>query len=304
MTPPLAVFSDAIARLVASAAPMLAAIRIGPNRHLTGLLRGNGTIVTTDQALPALDSFTVVLSNRALSCARQGPRDPGSNLASLHLATSMPSLALEVEIVPAGSLAIVVGADADASPTVRLTVVHRFIRTADGPAPVLDLPTAGFEPGGAVLDATGRLIGLAALGPNGEAMAVPGAAIARLLTPNQAAAALLLPLEPATNQHGRRGWLGVTLQPITVPDLLLARAGQASGRMVVSINKGGPADMASMRVGDVLLSLNGTSASGPQTLRTFLGAERVGTSVEVRLLRDGNLVTTHLTVAAQRESVR
>jgi S1-C subfamily serine protease len=57
--------------------------------------------------------------------------------------------------------------------------------------------------------------------------------------------------------------------------------------------------MAGMRIGDVLLALNGTSASGPQALRAFLGGDKVGTSVEVKLLRDGNVVTTHLTVAAQ-----
>jgi S1-C subfamily serine protease len=57
--------------------------------------------------------------------------------------------------------------------------------------------------------------------------------------------------------------------------------------------------MAGMRVGDVLLALNGTSTSGPQALRAFLGSDRIGTTVEVKLLRDGNVVTTNLTVAVQ-----
>jgi serine protease Do/serine protease DegQ len=93
--------------------------------------------------------------------------------------------------------------------------------------------------------------------------------------------------------------LGVALQPITVPDALVARAGQASGRMVVSITKGGPAEMAGLRVGDVLLALNGTSASGPHALRAFLGSERIGSTVEVKSLRDGTVMTTRLTIAVQ-----
>ena len=54
-----------------------------------------------------------------------------------------------------------------------------------------------------------------------------------------------------------------------------------------------------MKVGDVLLALDGTSTSGPQSLRAFLGGDLVGTTVEVKLLREGNVVTTHLTVADQ-----
>ncbi len=89
------------------------------------------------------------------------------------------------------------------------------------------------------------------------------------------------------------------MQPITVPDQLAGRAGQTSGRMVVSITKGGPAEVAGMRVGDVLLALNGTSTSGPHALRAFLEGDRIGTTVDVRLLRDGSVLTTSLTIAAQ-----
>jgi S1-C subfamily serine protease len=69
--------------------------------------------------------------------------------------------------------------------------------------------------------------------------------------------------------------------------------------MVVSITKGGPAELAGLRVGDVLLALNGTSASGPQALRAFLGPERIGSTVEVKVLRDGNVLTAHMTIAVQ-----
>ena len=59
----LAAFSTSVSRLVATAAPLLSAIRVGPNRHVTGLICQGDTIVTTDQALPIMDSYTVVLSN-------------------------------------------------------------------------------------------------------------------------------------------------------------------------------------------------------------------------------------------------
>ena len=259
-------------------------------------------IVTIDQALHALDNYTVVLPNRSLSAARPRARDPNANLAVLRFDTPWPVANPEIATTSVGSLVILLGADADASPTARLTVVHRFTRTADGLAPVLDIPSDAVQQGSLVLDAGGRLIGLATIGPNGEPMAVPSALIGRMPMPAQTPEATDYARQPTFQPppaSNRPGWLGVALQPIKVPDQLMALTGQSSGRMVVSITKGGPAAIAGVRVGDVLLSLNGTSASGPQALRAFLGTERVGTAVEVKLLRDGNVVTTHLTVAVQ-----
>ena len=48
-------------RQVAAAAPMLAAIRVGPNRHISGILWQQDLVITSDQALPAQDSYTLVL---------------------------------------------------------------------------------------------------------------------------------------------------------------------------------------------------------------------------------------------------
>jgi serine protease Do len=80
---------------------------------------------------------------------------------------------------------------------------------------------------------------------------------------------------------------------------LVPRAGQASGRLVVGITVGGPAEQAGLRVGDVLLSLDGHTTSGPNALRAFLEGSRIGNQIEVRILRDGNVATARLTVGEQ-----
>ncbi len=262
MTQALAALSASIEQLVVSAAPLLAAIRTSPNHHVTGLVCQRDVIITPDQALPLLDSYTVVLPNRPLVAARPGPRDPRANLAMLHLDSPCPLLNPEIATAAVGSLVVVLGADADASPTVRLTTVHRFVRTADGPIPVLDLTSDGLVQGSLVLDPSARLVGLVALGPNQEVMVIPSANVSRMLIPDQHARTS----PPAAVRQvpaNRRGWLGVALQPIVVPNQLVAWTGQTSGRMVVNVTKGGPAEVAGMRVGDVLLALDDTSASGP-----------------------------------------
>jgi S1-C subfamily serine protease len=301
MTFPLSALSDAISRLIGLGAPLLTAIRIGPNRHITGLLGPGGAIVTTDQALPASDAYTVVLSDRSLVPAQPGFRDTPSNLATLLLETEIAVSLPGIAAASLGDAVVVLGADADASPTVRLTVVHRFLRTADGLAAVLDLAAGALDPGSPVLNAEGHLLGQATPGPNGELIVIPGAAIARILHEGGGTALRPghAPTTPLGRPHSRRGWLGMALQPIIVPDQLVPRAGQSSGRMVVNITTGGPADRAGMRVGDVLLSLNGGALKGQHGLRTFLAEEPIGSAVEVKLLRDGNLMTAHLVVAAQ-----
>ncbi len=174
-------------------------------------------------------------------------------------------------------------------------MIHRLVRSEDGPAPVLDLTAEQVDQGGIVLDPEGRLLGLMDLGPSGEALIIPSAALQRILSPGQQDIAR--PAAPlAHNPSFCRGWFGVALQPIMVPDELVERTGHKSGRMVVRIIEGGPAERGGLQVGDVLLALNGISTSGPHTLRTFLDADRIGSIVEVKLLRDGAVLTTHLQV--------
>lgn len=311
----LADFSAAVANLVASAAPLVSAVRIGPNRHVTGLHWRNDTIMTVDQALPAQDSYSVILASGSLVAGRSGPRDPAANLALLRLEipVNAPRIVPAAE-TPVGAIILLVAAAPDGSPTARLGMIHALARTPGAIGPVLDVTAAETETGGVVLDTAGRVLGMAAPTVTGQIGLIPHATISRLAEPNGTWTAAPSPA-PGVPNHGspvgaaapiaaqingaRRGWLGVALQPITVPEPLVPRAGQTSGRMVVNITHGGPADEAGLRVGDVLLALNGQSTSGAHTARAFLGADRIGTQVEVKLLRDGSVLTTFLTVAGQ-----
>lgn len=154
----------------------------------------------------------------------------------------------------------------------------------------LDLPPNTTDDGGPVLDASGALLGMCASSATGQALVVPHAAIAAVLPPAMAVA------------RGRRGWLGLSLQPIAVPDSMRPIAQQDAGRMVVNLATNGPAEQAGIRAGDILLSLDGQSINAPRTLRTFLSPDRIGRFVEVKLLREGTLETLRLAVSVQPEA--
>ena len=85
VTNALAQLSNAIAGQVAAAAPVLAAIRIGPNRHISGIIWQPDLVITSDQALPAQDNYTLVLPGGVLTAARPARRDSASNIATLRL---------------------------------------------------------------------------------------------------------------------------------------------------------------------------------------------------------------------------
>ena len=339
MTSVLPELSETITALCAAAAPLLAAIRVGPGQHITGIVWGSDLVVTTVQALPPHDSYTLVLSSGMLAAARPFLRDSARNVAALRLDHPIDNLAMVAsKLVAVGALVLVLGADFDGTPTARLSMVHRKARAA-GQGVLLDLPESRVEPGALVVDPLGGVVGLLTLATGGEAQVVPFLSIARFLegsassatrptvapprplhppprpanlTSAQRAGGDLSPrrprpppavrppeAEPVTRPGEGKAWLGVALQPITVPEPLMARAGQSSGRLVVSISTGGPAERAGLRVGDVVLALNGQGTSGPHALRAFLDGSRIGHQVEVRVLRETTVFTASLTIAEQ-----
>src|SRR5580693_2078365 len=116
--------SDAVAGLVDLAAPMLAAIRTTPGRHISGILWQPDLVITADQLLPARDDYTVVLAGGIVVAARPAGRDSANNLAALRLETKAGAVSIRTA-GPArvGALALALGATAEANPMARLSVI-------------------------------------------------------------------------------------------------------------------------------------------------------------------------------------
>ncbi len=292
MTDILEQFSDAAAGRVADAAPCVLAVRVG-HRHRTGILWRPDVVVTSEQVLPDETDLTVVRVGAEIS-ARLIGRDPGTNVAALRLGEALQGTPPETAPAPqVGALALMLGADREGGPTVRLAMVH-----ATGPAwhslhggridAMVRLDARlGADEGGPVLDAAGRLLGMSTAGPRRRALVIPAATIARVLDPLLTAGRIA------------RGWLGVGLHRVAVPQALRAAAGRESGMMVVSLAADGPAEKAGVLPGDILLEVDGTPAPDARMMGAKLGPERIGQPVAVKLLRGGAPQTLSLTVAAR-----
>jgi serine protease Do/serine protease DegQ len=91
-------------------------------------------------------------------------------------------------------------------------------------------------------------------------------------------------------EHGevRRGQLGVTAQDLT-PDLAQAFGiKDRRGAVVARIAQGSAADKAGLRVGDIILKIDGRRVEDSGDVRNRVGLLRVGTGVELLVLRDGD----------------
>jgi S1-C subfamily serine protease len=292
MTDVLEQISTGLADRVAAVAPCVVAIGTG-HRHVSGIPWRPDVVVTSAQALPDRGEFTVRHAGAEMVAQLAG-RDPGTNVALLKLAQPIEAALPAAAPAPrVGALALLVGADDTGAPTARLGMVH-----ATGPEwhsqaggridALLRLDVRlGTDEGGPVLDSAGGLIGMSTAGPRRRALVIPAATVQRVLEPLLA--------------EGRiaRGWLGVGLQPVMVPDSLRAVAGRDSGMMVVSLADGGPAAAAGVLPGDVMLDLDGTPVRRARTLASAMGPEQIGRSVTLRLLRAGALQTLAVVIAAR-----
>ncbi|HEY5300693.1 MAG TPA: S1C family serine protease [Acetobacteraceae bacterium] len=273
----LARFSEELAAIVGDAAPVMGAVRLGSGHgHVSGFIWKPGLLVTSGRAT---GKHGVVLADGLSVRAQPVDGSEDGRIAAFRVSLPSPEptpLRQSENPVRTGTLVVALGAGPDGSPTARLVMVHRT--GADGVR--LDGPLDMAAEGGPVLDAEGRLLGMAVAASDGACALLEVATIARALAPP------------------RPGWLGVAFQPTLVPLGLREEAGQDSARLVVRVIRGGPAEGSGLAVGDIVLTLDGIGMTGTGTLRGFLASARPGREITARLVRGGRIETTRLTVQA------
>ena len=98
--------------------------------------------------------------------------------------------------------------------------------------------------------------------------------------------------------HGRvvRGRLGVEIQELTSELAESFGLKAANGALVAGVEKGGPAEKAGVRPGDVILKFGGEAVQNPQDLRRLVAATEPGTTVPVELWGKGQTKQLAVTI--------
>jgi len=291
---PLSDLSQALETEVAAARGLAVAVRNASHRHISALLWQPDVVVTSEQAVGNRDEYEVVTAAGATATARIAGRDPGTNLLVMRTDAPLAATTVPRGTARVGSLTLALGADAAGATTARLGLVSsvgpQWYSRAGGRLEqriALDIRLRRTEEGGPVLDTAGALLGMSTLGPPGMVLVIPVATLERVV--------------PQLLSDGQvpRGWLGLGLQPVAVPEPLREAAGEAMGMMVMSIAAGGPGEVAGVKAGDILLTIDGASMRGLRRVIAQLDDESVGKSLALRLIRGGEVLTSNVVITAR-----
>ena len=292
MTDQLVQFSDALAARVEFTKPTAVALRLAHERYVSGIVWRPDAIVASEQSLPRRDEFEVVIAGGAVTTAKVAGRDSSTNIAVLRVQEPLALSSITTSEARAGAVVIAIGADGTGGASARLGVVNtagpEWHSSRGGLIDrriTLDVRLARSEEGGPIFDAAGNCIGMSTFGPRGQVLVIPAATINRIV--------------PTLLKDGRvaRGWLGVTLQAVAVPDALRETVDQSSGLMVMSVVEHGPAAQAGIVAGDIIVSVDRTSTHRFRKIARYFGSESVGRKAELRVIRSGTVITVKTTIA-------
>jgi S1-C subfamily serine protease len=281
----LAALSNQLAGAVERAGQSIVRVEARRRQPASGVVwSADGLIVTADHVLEREEDLLVGLPGGETASATIVGRDAGTDLAVLRVSAQGLQPIEQGPAARVGHLTLIVGRPGDSLGT-SIGVVSALAGPArpwrGGQLEGFIRTDATFYPGfsgGPLVDSAGRMIGLATSGfGQGAGLVIP------LETVRRVSGALL--------QHGRvkRGFLGLSSQPVALPDALRQRLGleQESGLLVVGVEAGGPAEQGGLLIGDVVLALGGQPTRHTEDLRRLLGSERIGQPMAVRVVRAG-----------------
>lgn len=280
-------FSQELAGAAEKAGVSVVTVRARHRIPSSGIFWRKGVIVTADHAIRPDAEISILVSEDKKISATLAGRDPSTDVAILKLdddsglkapqfaAASSLRLAhfvLALGRTRTGNLvasAGIIGGLSGPYRTWRGGQVDQNIRLS------LEL-YPGFS-GGPLINTEGQVIGMNTAIGHGRPITIPAATIDRVVD------------ELLAKGYIARPYLGVAMQPVTLPESQRGKLNAAGGLMVVHIESGGPADKAGIVLGDVIVELQGKAATDLRNLTDSVASGRVGDSVGLKIARAGEL---------------
>ena len=270
-----------------------------PTRSLGSgfVINPDGHIVTNNHVVDGATEIKVKLSDGRELAAKLVGRDPKTDLALLKVeASGLPVIPLgnsgELQV---GEPVMAIGNPFGLEQTVTTGIVSATGRViGEGPYDNFIQTDASINPGnsgGPLINARGQAIGINSAiftrsgGSVGIGFAIPVDLAKTVVT------------QLAASGHVVRGYLGVSIQPLTGD---LARSfgiSETAGALVSSVVDGSPAAKAGVKPGDVITEYNGRKVARAEDLPRAVAESPVGRDVPVTVVRDGKPVTLRATVA-------
>jgi serine protease Do len=274
------------------------------------IIRSDGIVLTNHHVVEDAQKITVTLEEKHKRTAHLIGEDEKTDLAVLQIERTpeeakqpLPTLSFgSSEKIQVGDWALAIGSPFGLNRSVTSGIVSAKGRGQMGILDIEDFiqTDAAINPGnsgGPLLNAQGEVIGVnTAIFSQGGGFVGIGFAI-------PAEIAHEVSQQILSQGYVKRGWIGLAAQDM---DPQLARYfklpkgyDDSQGAIVSDVSSEGPARLADMKAGDVILTYNGKKVENAGQLKSLVGKTAAGTKVSVALLRDGHFTEVPVTIFQQ-----
>lgn len=261
------------------------------------IVSDQGYILTNHHVVQGADSIQVSLKDGRTTSAKLIGSDPESDIAVLRidLPRIKPIVIGTSEKLRVGDVVLAIGNPFGVGQTVTMGIVSATGRNRLGINTFENFiqTDAAINPGnsgGALIDVNGDLIGINTAiysrsgGSQGIGFAIPTSLGKEVLE------------QIIKYGHAVRGWLGVEAQAIT-PELARAlELKETQGIIVAGVVRGGPADRAGLKRGDVMRTIDGEKINDAHGVLMSVSRHKPGTKISIDILRDNKPLTLTATL--------
>lgn len=268
------------------------------------IVNPDGYILTNNHVISGASDIEVFTQDKKKFKAKLIGTDSRTDVAVLKIdATQLPSLTLgDSSNLKVGDLVFAIGDPFGVGETATMGIISATGRGLGGAIEHYEdfiQTDAAINPGnsgGALLDIHGDLIGINTAIITGGGGGSEGIGFA-------------IPINMARNvmeqivDHGRviRGQLGVSIQSVDADMAKAFGLAQGGGALVADVTPGSPADKAGIERGDIILELNGQPVSSPDELSVRIAETAPGTTVHLKISRNGQLRDIDVTLGELSE---
>jgi Do/DeqQ family serine protease len=257
----------------------------------------SGYVLTNHHVVDASDEIEVALADGKKLLAKVVGNDPETDLAVLRVsAENLPAITFgSSDALKVGDVVLAIGNPFGVGQTVTGGIVSALGRTGLGINTFenfiqTDAPINPGNSGGALIDAGGNLVGIntAIFSRSGGSLGI-GFAI-------PVSTAKMVLEQIIKSGSVTRGWIGVEVQEITPALAESFKLGGQRGALIAGVLRGGPADKAGIKPGDVLVEIEGKPVADPTAMLNVIAALAPGASAKMKVKRQGQDVDATINV--------
>ena len=298
---PLDAYSATVVRVAETVLPSIASLHVrtrrGQGAGSASVITSDGFLLTSAHVVEGADGADAAFADGTEVHADVIGRDALSDLAVLRARGDVPpALTLgDAARLRVGQLVVALGNPLGLAGSVTAGIVSalgRSLPTRAGRVVDEVIQTdAALNPGnsgGALADSEGRVVGVNT--------AVAGVGVGLAVPINDTTRHIITTL--MTQGRVRRAWLGIAGAQSPLPPALAAKVGRRSGLRVAQVIDGSPAAHAGLRLGDIMVSVNGEDVVTSTALQRLMVEDAIGRRLEITVWRNGALVDV---IAVPRE---